>query len=184
MQVCENLFIPFVIPSYILQDASHSEANAALEVFGSTVMIIMCWFHLVFNVKKHESFVKLKQEFRDMILVDLTRLHYCLQYEFEIYKKIVLDKWSSYPELNAFVSYVVPQWFEGTFNNWQIFIKLARSIDTTKFDMKGLNECLCKGSTHVHTVNFNMKSWTCRWFLAFAVCAHIISACDFYNREL
>ena len=50
--------------------------------------------------------------------------------------------------------------------------------------MKGLNECLYKGRTHVHTVNFNIKSCTCRWFLAFAVCAHLISAYDFYNREL
>ncbi len=40
--------------TYILQDASYAEANAANEVFGSTVMIVMCWFHLIFNVKKHE----------------------------------------------------------------------------------------------------------------------------------
>jgi len=81
----------------------------------------MCWFHLIFNVKKHESFVKLKQELREMILVDLTRLHYCLEYEYEPFKQIVLEKWNTYPELEAFVNYVVPQWFEGIFSNWQIF---------------------------------------------------------------
>ncbi len=54
MQICESLNIIFIIPTYILQDASYAEANAANEVFGSTVMIVMCWFHLIFNVKKHE----------------------------------------------------------------------------------------------------------------------------------
>jgi len=105
-----------VVPNYIIQDASYAETNTALSVFGSAVTILMCWFHSVFNVKKHESLAKVSQELRDMVLTDLTRLHYCLEYEYEPFKSII--------------------------------------------------------------------SCTCRWFMAFAVCAHLIAACDFYNHEL
>ena len=141
MQICESLNIIFIIPTYILQDASYAEANAANEVFGSTVMIVMCWFHLIFNVKKHESFVKLKQELREMILVDLTRLHYCLEYEYEPFKKIVLEKWNTYPELEAFVNYVVLQWFERMFSNWQIF-KTPPGFANTNNPMEAFNKII------------------------------------------
>ena len=56
-----------------------------------------------------------------MVIVDLTRIHYCLAYEFDPLKKLVFEKWETYPELTAFMKYVIPQWFEGTFINWQIF---------------------------------------------------------------
>lgn len=130
IEVCLRLNITFAIPSFIVQDASYAEANAAIEVFGSTVTIVMCWFHLVFNVKKHLSFTKLKQEYRDMILVDLTRLHYCLQYEYEPFKKIVLAKWANLPDLKEFMEYVVPQWFEGMFSNWHIWLLLCVRISS------------------------------------------------------
>jgi len=58
MKICADLDIAFVIPNFIIQDASYAEANAAFSVFGSTVTILMCWFHLMFNVKKHESLAK------------------------------------------------------------------------------------------------------------------------------
>lgn len=208
----------------------------------------MCWYHLVYNVKKHESFIALSQALKDMVLIDLTRLHYCLEYEYETYKAIVLKKWSSYPEMEAFVTYVVPQWFEGTFSNWQIFksppgfaatnnpmesfnkiikaqftdyneqpllgfiliiiqhlipfyssndktfmfyriphkitVAIAKRLDVLKYTMKGFIECSYQGRIHTHTINFEMKSCTCRWFWSFAVCAHLVAACDHYNYEL
>lgn len=182
-----------------------------------------------------------------MVIVDLTRLHYCLEYEYEQFKKIVIDKWKSIPELNSFVLYVIPQWFEGTFSNLQIFktppgfantnnpmesfnkiiksrftnfeqhpliafilivvehlipyysengkeflfhriptkdvIKKAGMIDTSKFSLNDEVGCW-KGKVHTHTINFELKSCSCRWFLAFAVCSHLISACDYYNQTL
>ena len=51
MKMCEKLNLPFVIPTYIVQDASYSESNAAELVFGPTIKIVMCWFHMLFNVK-------------------------------------------------------------------------------------------------------------------------------------
>ena len=50
--------------------------------------------------------------------------------------------------------------------------------------MKGFVECTYKGRVYSHTINFELKSCTCRWFLAFAVCAHLVAACDLYNYEL
>lgn len=248
MKLCMELNIPFIVPSFIMQDASHAEANAAVSVFGPTVKILMCWYHLVYNVKKHKSLDKVNKEVADMVLVDLTRLHYCLIHEFEPFKKIVLDKWKSMPDLADFVAYVVPQWFEGTFTNWQIFksppgfantnnplesfnkmikaqftnydaqpilgfiyivmnhlipyysinfkefmfyriphkktIKIAKSMNVQKFKMNSVVQCSYTGSTYTHTINFRYKSCTCRWFMAFTVCSHLVSACDLFEQEL
>ena len=74
MQMCDKLNIPFTVPTFIVQDASHAEANAAFSIFGSTVTIIMCWFHLIFNVKKHESLTKVSQDLRGMVLTDKASL--------------------------------------------------------------------------------------------------------------
>ena len=183
-----------------------------------------------------------------MVIVDLTRLHYCLEYEFETYSKIVIAKWKTYPELELFVAYVIPQWFVGTFCNWHIFksppgfattnnpmesfnkiikarftnfetlpliafilviiehlipfysenvkeflfyriphkktIAVSSKLSVLALEMKGFLECTYKGLLHTHTINFDLMSCTCRWFRAFAVCAHLICACDRYNREL
>ena len=50
--------------------------------------------------------------------------------------------------------------------------------------MRGFNECLYSGLIHTHTINFQFKSCTCRWFMAFAVCAHLVFACDLFNQPL
>ena len=55
-------------------------------------------------------------------------------------------------------------------------ISLAKTFDTEKFELARVNECTFKGRVHTHTINFETKSCTCRWFMAFA--------CDFYNHEL
>lgn len=248
MKICAKLELPFVIPTFIMQDASDAEFNAAKSVFGHTVKILMCWFHMIYNIKKHASVKKLGQDLRDMVVIDLTRLHYCLEYEYEPYKAIVLAKWSKHADLADFVAYVIPQWFEGPFSNWQIFksppgfaatnnplesfnkiIKdqftnydeqpllafigivithlipfysrsekeflfyriphkrckaIATQMDTLKFSMEGFIQCTYKGLIHTHTIDFNLKSCSCRWFWSFAVCAHLVAACDFYNYEL
>jgi len=243
-----KLDLPFTVPDYIVQDASAAESKAAREVFGQGIQILMCWFHLLYNVRKHDSLKKVSQVLKDMVITDLTRLHYCLECEYEPFKAIVFSKWRSHPELKDFVAYVIPQWFKGTFVNWQIFksppgfattnnplesfnkiikaqytnfdeqpllasilivilhmipfysgidkeflfyrvphkktVAIARGLDTSKYSMNGFVECSYQGRIHTHTINFSMKSCTCRWFMAFAVCAHLVAACDLYNYEL
>lgn len=68
--MCDKLNLPFVIPTFIIQDASSAESNAAELVFGHTIKILMCWYHMIYNVKKHESFKKVGKEMRDMLLTD------------------------------------------------------------------------------------------------------------------
>jgi len=232
---------------YLVQDASPAEAKAALSVFGD-VTILMCWFHMLYNVKKHKSLDDVNKDLKTMIILDLTRLHYCLAYEYENFKQIVFNKWKEYRELDEFVKYVIPQWFEGTFSNWQIFksppgfattnnplesfnkiIKqhftnydskvilsfisvimknlipfyselereflfyriphsrtksIANTLDIDKFQMRSITEASYTGKTHTHSINFQYKSCSCRWFLAFAICAHLIAACDIFKQPL
>ena len=116
----------------------------------------------------------------------------------EAFNKILKAHFTNYEEqplllfIRILVEYVIPFYSNNTreFLFYRIpskkVVKMANQLDTTKFEMKesyGL-ECLYKGRHHTHTINFNTKSCTCRWFLAFAVCSHIIGACDQYNREL
>ena len=66
-------------------------------------------------------------------------------------------------------------------------ISYARQLDNMKFSMKdggGVNECSYAGRVHVHTINFELLSCTCRWFLAFNVFSHLVAACDHYNYQL
>ena len=66
----------------------------------------------------------------------------------------------------------------------KITVAIAKKLDVLKYTMKGFIECSYQGRIHTHTINFEMKSCTCRWFWAFAVCAHLVAACDHYNYEL
>ena len=50
-----------------MQDASAAEANAANSVFGDAVQILMCWYHVVYNVKKHDSFKKLPGDLKSLV---------------------------------------------------------------------------------------------------------------------
>jgi len=36
----------------------------------------------------------------------------------------------------------------------------------------------------VHSIDIVLKYCTCRWFLAFCVCAHLVAACDKFNQLL
>ena len=61
---------------------------------------------------------------------------------------------------------------------------LAKKLVLDKFKMRSFNECLYSGIIHTHTINFQFKSCTCRWFMAFGVYAHLVCACDLFNQPL
>ena len=64
-------------------------------------------------------------------------------------------------------------------------IKLAKSLEVKKLTLNTeANGCEYRGINHIHKINFELKSCTCRWFLAFAMCSHLISSCDHYNIVL
>ncbi len=63
-------------------------------------------------------------------------------------------------------------------------VQKARNLVVEKFTM--IEEGVCKyvGTVHVHTINFFLRSCSCRWFLAFGVCGHLVAACDIFDQTL
>ena len=40
------------------------------------------------------------------------------------------------------------------------------------------------GKSSINQVNFQHNSCTCRWYLAYAMCAHVVAACRFFGKAL
>ena len=114
----------------------------------------------------------------------------------EAFNKIIKAQFTNYEEyrIHSFILIVIQHLIPFYSKNDKDFlfyriphkktVAIARQLETLQFSMKGFVECSFKGHSHTHTINFHLKSCTCRWFQAFAVCAHLVSACDFYNYEL
>ena len=104
---------------YLVQDAWTATSNAVSEVFDD-VIIVMCWFHVMFNVKKHKSLIP--SELFESIVSDIHDLHYTLNNDdFQQVKKKNLRKWRKNEELVEFADYFENQWLVPPFDNWQIF---------------------------------------------------------------
>ena len=52
LALCKDLHIQPVI-KYIMQDACGSSANGAEATFGPNIVILMCYFHVIKNVKEY-----------------------------------------------------------------------------------------------------------------------------------
>ena len=77
IELCSMLNILF-IPSFIMQDGCSASHNAAEEVFIKSgispyLIILMCWFHVKFNVKKRLN----GNPYFEMVMKDIDKLHYC-----------------------------------------------------------------------------------------------------------
>lgn len=40
------------------------------------------------------------------------------------------------------------------------------------------------GKSSIYNIDFTVNSCTCRYYLAYAICAHIVVACELYERAL
>ena len=60
--------------AYMVIDASHSMANAIKKCFPDCV-ILMCWFHLKQNIRKHKKLIP--EHLYEKTLYDITKLHEC-----------------------------------------------------------------------------------------------------------
>ena len=105
-------------PTFIVQDACVASYNARTVFSHNNLQIIMCYFHVIKNVKENWP-----KELSDMILSDVRILHYSKNfYEFEVNKHKILTKWCSIPNMREFTIYFVKQWLNNQrFNNWMIF---------------------------------------------------------------
>ena len=71
--LCRRLGIDFD-PSHMVSDACHASFNAISRHFPSCC-ILMCWFHLKQNIRKHKSKIPVKRYRKTMKEID--ELHRC-----------------------------------------------------------------------------------------------------------
>jgi hypothetical protein len=115
---------------YLVQNAWTASSKAALDIFPSA-LIIMCWFHVMFNVRKHKHLIP--DAMYDSIVDDIHNLHYTRdEFEFTTLKSRTLKKWKKNEVLLDFAEYfdVQVHYYIGTFIYWQIF----RTPAGTKID--------------------------------------------------
>ena len=75
-----------------MMDACDASWNAVKYHFPSAT-ILMCWFHVKFNVKKHHNLLPNKEAIAKVDL-DIDLLHNCVSYqEFIIKKDSILRSW-------------------------------------------------------------------------------------------
>ena len=87
--LCKQLCIQFE-PKFIVQDASLAEYNAVVSCFP-TCMTLMCWFHVLLNVRKSDKRKSIPTALYDSVLKDIRYLHYSLSSEFESRKVSILS---------------------------------------------------------------------------------------------
>ncbi|CAF0962907.1 unnamed protein product [Brachionus calyciflorus] len=101
--LCNMINIPFK-PDYIAQDGCLASLNA-INVFQNKALIVMCYFHVLKNVKEFSR--KLTKNNFDMVLSDIKELHYSKNFvEYEVNKHNIQTKWFNYPELKDFTGYL------------------------------------------------------------------------------
>jgi hypothetical protein len=102
----------------LMMDACGASFNAANSKLGPNIKILMCFFHVLKNVKEHLKGVdeKIKTE----IVKDINYMHFCRNiFEFEVCKSKIYNKWITKFGLVDFKNYFENQWvLNSRFNKW------------------------------------------------------------------
>ena len=118
--VCSNLNIQITI-SYLMQDACKS--SALRNSFGNSTIILMCWFHVMLNVKKNFSAYGVPEQIRESVQSDIVYLHYSTtRTEFDQRVNYILYKWQCH-QITLFIEYFKKQWLSPPFENWQLYCR-------------------------------------------------------------
>ncbi|CAF1028296.1 unnamed protein product [Brachionus calyciflorus] len=134
--LCQHFGINFVL-RYMMQDAQASSSAAVRAVFGPDVTVLMCYFHLNQNVKKHLD--KSVKHLKDIVLGDISCLHYCTDLTQYLNKRHeIISKWETFLELKQFKTYFVSQWIESQWLNWQLFSR-PPGFSTTNNNVESIN---------------------------------------------
>jgi hypothetical protein len=102
---------------YLMMDACGASFNAANLSLGPNIKILMCYFHVLKNVK--EDLKGVDEKIKSEIVADIKFMHYCRNiYEFEICKFNIYNKWEKFG-LHDFKNYFDNQWvLNSKFNKW------------------------------------------------------------------
>lgn len=120
--VCSNLNIQITI-SYLMQDACKAESSALRNSFGNSTIILMCWFHVMLNVKKNFSAYGVPEQIRESVQSDIVYLHYSTtRTEFDQRVNYILYKWQCH-QITLFIEYFKKQWLSPPFENWQLYCR-------------------------------------------------------------
>jgi len=104
-------------PQYVIMDACDASYNAVEKVFPRA-KILMCWFHVQFNIRK-KCEAKLGDDLWQVLLKDMRGLHYSISTE-EYREKTRTFK-HYWVKINKDVYTCCESWFFGRHSAWQIF---------------------------------------------------------------
>jgi hypothetical protein len=100
-------------PKYLLADGARAITNGFEAAFGNDYTRLMCYFHVLYNLKKHKAAFQATYN-------DLKAMHLCINLEeFHFLSKLFISKWNHvYPEFvqcikNSWVYSVLKNWFVG-----------------------------------------------------------------------
>ena len=98
--------------------------SAAAVISYQTSTILMCYFPLKKNVRdrlkgnKKKGIPPTPEQFKDMVLADITQLHYSRSHQELEFRLIdAWSKWTKIPELRNFQDYFWTQWIMNTRTN-------------------------------------------------------------------
>ena len=102
--------------------AAKAMAKAIKRTYLSCVLI-MCWFHLKYNLRKHKSLLPNKAYL--IVCKQINKLHECTcAGTYALLLRKTLKSWDQYPR---FKNYFTKQWINSSFNNWQVCIYLKKT---------------------------------------------------------
>ena len=117
-QISNELNILFELKS-IESDACHAIFNALNYVYLN-IIILMFWFHVKLNIRKHKNLIPVNMYFKVIRTIDA--MHNCRSYE-QLDKIVSLnvEKWITMKTMKEFGLYFKTQWINSKFNKWQLF---------------------------------------------------------------
>ena len=125
-------------PKYLMMDACDASWNAAAKVFPETT-ILMCYFHVKFNVKKHSKLVP--KDALDSVNADIDSMHKTLTIEHFVQQRdLVMEKWTQLGYVE-FRDYFIKEWLCEKFWRWQYF-QVPCGLATTNSTIESYNKII------------------------------------------
>lgn len=127
-QAIHNIFDVEFEPEYLIADAAGAIQNAAKQVFGLFIQIIMCWFHAHKNISDKvpmylKELSKQKEFFSDLDQLQVSKTKEI----FDIAVQLFMDKWRN--ESKELIEYFEKQWVLKNGNWFEAFAKLTPSTN-------------------------------------------------------
>jgi hypothetical protein len=108
------------VPEYLMSDASKAINGAALRTYGNKTKLLMCWFHVRYNIRKRMNLVP--KQYTKFVNRSIKMIHNSLcAGSFKLQVQKFNNKLKRH-NLNQFHDYFNKQWIDGN-SNWIVFNK-------------------------------------------------------------